>query len=63
MDHGVEEDLIIHAFEKAAMKNAPYNYAQTILREWMNQGIKTMEEGKAEAEARKSGVIKKEEAE
>lgn len=56
LDDGVEEELIIFAFEKAAMKNASYNYAQTILREWVRKGIRTIEQGKEEA--KNFGLIK-----
>lgn len=56
LDDGVEVELLIHAFEKAAMKNASFNYAQAILTEWVKKGIKTIEQGKAESE--KFNVIK-----
>lgn len=50
LDDGIEEALLIHAFEKAGLKNANYRYAETILKEWVKKGIKTIEQGKKESE-------------
>lgn len=56
LDDGVEEDLLMLAFEKAGLKNATFRYAQQILTEWVQKGIKTIEQGKEES--RKFNVIK-----